>query len=166
MAERGSSGRSAKPTLRRLGLVGLAVVTPLALLLTLWPTHLLLRAKPRVVRGIEWFHAREMFEWLYWTRLEVFANVAMLVPIALLLTFVLGWRRWWIAVAACAAASIGVEVVQHFMPNRVSSTMDIVANSLGGLIGALLAVAIELAALRARRSSMRRSAHRWHAENR
>lgn len=167
MAEqRKSSARNAKPTLRRLGIVGLAVATPLALLITLWPTHLLLRAKPRVVRGIEWLHAQEMFEWLYWTRLEVLANVAMLVPVALLLTFVLGWRRWWIAVVACAAASVGVEVVQHFLPNRVSSAMDVVANSLGGLIGALLAVAIELAAVRARRSSKRRSARRWLAENR
>lgn len=164
MAEhRGTSARDAKPPLRRLGIVGLAITAPLALLLTLWPTHLLMRAKPQVVRGIEWFHDRDLFEWIYWTRLEVLANVAMLVPIALLLTFVLGARRWWIAVALCAAASLGVELVQYSMPGRVASVLDVVANSLGALIGALLAAVIEVVVVRARRSSTRRSSRRSEA---
>lgn len=161
-----ASAPSARPPLRRLGVAGLAVIAPLALLLTLWPTHLLLRAKPRVVRSIEWFHDRNLFEWIYWTRLEVLANVAMLVPIALLLTFVLGARRWWITVAVCAAASLGVEAVQFFMPGRVASVTDVVANSVGAVIGALLAVLIEAAVVRARRASMRRSARGWLGQQR
>ena len=49
--------------LRRVGALGLLLAVPVVLLMTLWPTHFLLRAKPRVVRGIEWLHAREMLEW-------------------------------------------------------------------------------------------------------
>lgn len=133
--------------------MGLAVTAPLALIVTLWPTHLLMPAKPRVVRGLEWLHERGLFEWLYWTRLEVLANVAMLVPIALLLTFILGARRWWATVAACVVASASIEIAQHFMPGRVASMRDIVANGLGALIGAVLAVGVEAAIARARRIS-------------
>ncbi|MDR7233177.1 VanZ family protein [Agrococcus sp. BE272] len=135
--------RARRAPLRRLGVVGLLLGIPVVLVVTLWPTHFLLRAKPRVVRGIGWLQARDLADWLSWTRLEVLANVAMFVPLALLLVFVLGARRWWIAVALCVALSLGVEVVQHFMPGRVASVRDIVANGIGALLGALLAVVAE-----------------------
>ena len=151
--------------LRRVGSVGLLLGVPIVLVITLWPSHLFMRAKPRVVQGIEWLHSQQLFEWLYWTRLEVLANVAMLVPVALLLTFALGARRWWMAVAMCVAASVGVELVQSFMPGRVSSNLDVIANGLGAVIGALLGVAIEAMVVRGRRASARRSARRWIASN-
>jgi glycopeptide antibiotics resistance protein len=151
--------------LRRLGNVGLLLAVPVVLLITLWPNHFFMRAKPRVVQGLEWLHAQQLFEWLYWTRLEVLANVAMLVPVAMLLTFVLGARRGWLAVAMCVAASVGVELVQYVMPGRVSSIVDVVANGLGAVIGALLAVAIEAMVVRGRRAAARRSARRWMAAN-
>lgn len=136
--------RRASAPLRRFGVIGLLLAVPVVAIVTLWPTHWLLRAKPEVVRGIEWFHAREMFEWLYWTRLEVLTNVAMFVPLALLLVFALGARRWWIALGLCLAATVGIELVQHVMlPGRVASVKDVVANGIGAGIGVLLAVAIE-----------------------
>ncbi len=141
------------------------LVVPIVLVITLWPNHLFMRAKPRVVRGLEWLHSQQLFEWLYWTRLEVLANVAMLVPVALLLTFVLGARRWWMAVGICVAASIGVEAVQYLMPGRVSSILDVIANTLGAVIGALAAISIEVIAVRGRRASARRSARKWLAAN-
>ena len=152
--------------LRRVGTVGLLLAVPIVLVITLWPNHLFMRAKPRVVQGLEWLHAQQLFEWLYWTRLEVLANIAMLVPVALLLTFALGARRWWVAVAMCVAASVGVELVQSVMPGRVSSVLDIVANGLGAVIGALVAVGIEAIVVRGRRASARRSAQRWIASTR
>lgn len=137
--------------LRRLGVVGLLLALPVVGVLTLWPTHWLLRAKPRVLQGLRWLHAREMFEWVYWTRLEVLANVAMFVPLAMLLVFVLGARRWWIALGLCLAATVGIEAVQHlFLPGRVASVKDIVANGVGALLGVALAAVVE-AAVRARR---------------
>jgi len=93
-----------------------------------------------------------MFEWIYWTRLEVLANVAMFVPLALLLTFVLGARRWWIAVALCVALSVGVELAQlALLPGRVASARDVVANGVGALFGVGLAAAIEGVVRSARR---------------
>lgn len=153
---RAATSRSDAHPLRRLGVIGLAIALPVVLIVTLWPTHLLMEVKPQVVRGIEWFHDRQLFEWLYWTRLEVLANVAMLVPVALLLTFLLGARRWWVAVAICAAASLGVELVQHFMPGRIASVLDVVANGLGALFGAAIAAGIEVIVVRARRAPIPR----------
>lgn len=166
MAETGATDvRRDRAPLRRLGVIGLLIGLPVVLVLTLWPTQLVMRAKPEVVRGLQWFHEREMLEWLYWTRLELLANVAMLVPVALLLTFLLGRRRWWLAVALCAGASLGVEALQSFMPGRVASVPDIVANSLGACLGALLAVAVEVIVVRARHAAAPGSARRWLAGN-
>ena len=137
--------------LRGLGALGLLFAIPTVVLITLWPSHLFLAAKPRIMRGLEWLHAREMLEWLYWTRLEVLANVAMFVPVAMLLTLMLGARRWWLAFGLCLAATAGIELTQHFMPGRVASVQDIVANGVGAVIGVLLAAGIE-ALVRAARS--------------
>lgn len=151
--------------LRRAASIGLLLAMPIVLVITLWPNHLLMLAKPRVVQGLEWLHSRQLLEWLYWTRLEVLANVAMLVPLALLLTLVLGARRWWLAVAMCIAASVGVEAVQYFMPGRVSSGRDVIANGVGAVIGSLIAVGVEAMVVRGRRASTRRSARRSLAAN-
>ena len=65
----------------------------------------------------------------------------------------------------CIAASVGVEAAQYFMPGRVSSLLDVVANGLGAVAGALLAVGAEAIVVRGRRASARRSARRWLAAN-
>jgi hypothetical protein len=158
MADPRAAAARATAPLRRLGAVGLALLAPVVLLVTLWPTHFLLRAKPRVNRGIEWLHARDLFDWLTWSRLEVLANVGMFMPVGLLLTFIVGARRSWAVVATCLALSAAIELVQSFMPGRVAAVLDIVANGLGALLGALTAVVIELLvrghrARRARRAS-------------
>lgn len=144
--------------LRRPALAALAILLPIALLVTLWPTHALLRLKPVTVRGLTWLHDRGVVEWLTWVRLEVLANVAMLVPVAAALALALGARRWPWVLGACVAASVGVELVQLQMPGRVASPLDVAANGVGAALGCALGVAIERAAVAARRSRLRRAA--------
>lgn len=144
--------------LRRPALAALAILLPVALLVTLWPTHALLRLKPVTVRGLTWLHDRGVVEWLTWVRLEVLANVAMLVPVAAALALALGARRWPWVLGACVAASIGVELVQLQMPGRVASPLDVVANGAGAALGCALGVAIERAAAASRRARVRRAA--------
>lgn len=155
-ARRPSATASAVAPLRRAGIIGLLLLVPVVLLITLWPTHALLRLKPVVVRGLTALHDRGILEPLTWVRLEVLANVAMLVPVALALVLAIGGRRWLLAVAACAGLSIAVELVQHTMPGRIASPLDVAANTAGALIGALLALALERWAL-ARRARSRRA---------
>jgi len=141
--------------LRVVGVVGLALAVPVGLLVTLQPLRFII-ARPVVEDGLDWLHERNLFEWLDWPRFEVLANVAMLVPVALLLTFVLGRRLWWLALALCLAASVGIEVVQGFIPGRDPSVRDIIANSVGAVIGTGLAVGIEKLFVVARHAAARR----------
>jgi glycopeptide antibiotics resistance protein len=70
---------------------------------------------------------------------DVALNVAMFVPI--------GWglhragaprRRLLRAVILAAAFSLTMETVQAWLPNRYSSVVDVLANTLGATIGAWL----------------------------
>lgn len=72
---------------------------------------------------------------------EWLSNVVMFLPIGFLYAGVVHPRNRYRVVPVAAAASIGVETVQLFIPDRVSSVSDVVANTLGALIGVLLLVA-------------------------
>lgn len=74
------------------------------------------------------------------TTVEFALNVALFVPMSLLGTFV--FRRLRVAdwVLVGFVGSFAVELVQRFfLPARNGSSRDIVANTLGALIGAVLA---------------------------
>ena len=76
--------------------------------------------------------------------LQVGLNVALFVPLGVLL------RHWWGLTPAAAAgvaalASLGIELTQltgvwflYDCPHRVADVDDVLANTLGGLLGALL----------------------------
>lgn len=83
---------------------------------------------------------------LTWSETEVLANIALFVPLGFLLTIAVGSA--WAAVALCAMLSAGIEWVQlALLPSRVPTLDDVVHNSLGGLVGALVAaVCLALAA--------------------
>jgi hypothetical protein len=75
---------------------------------------------------------------LTWTETEVLANVALFVPVGFLLAIALG--RVWPAVTLCLIASSLVEWAQlRVVTSRVPTIDDVVHDTMGGLIGALLA---------------------------
>ncbi|ANH38216.1 VanZ like family protein [Nocardioides dokdonensis FR1436] len=81
-------------------------------------------------------------------RIEFGLNALMVVPISALGGLL--WPRWnwrdWTAAAFVASAS--VELIQGlFLPDRSATFVDVCANTLGGLMGALL-VAVTLRAAR------------------
>ena len=80
----------------------------------------------------------------YITLEDVLANAAAYVPLGFLLA--LGLRlflspTWSVIVGALLAVmvSIGMESLQMFLPARIASNVDVLANGTGGLIGALTA---------------------------
>lgn len=76
-------------------------------------------------------------------RLEVAANVAMVVPAGLLAA--LSWPRttWQTWTASGFLAALAVELVQGLaLPEREASASDVVANTLGVLLGAGLVAAV------------------------
>ncbi|MET0821123.1 MAG: VanZ family protein [Aeromicrobium sp.] len=73
---------------------------------------------------------------------EFTANIALFVPLGVLL--LLWWRHrgWPHATAVAFATSLTIEVLQQLIrPERYASARDVAANTLGGAIGGLLVVA-------------------------
>ncbi|MFI2753239.1 VanZ family protein [Cellulomonas sp. P22] len=71
---------------------------------------------------------------------EAAANVALFVPLGLLAALVLARRWWWAVLVGAALASLTIEVVQHaVLAQRVGSARDVLANTLGTLVGIGLA---------------------------
>jgi VanZ family protein len=67
----------------------------------------------------------------------------------------LGARWWWAAIAGCLAMTVFIESAQRAIPGRVPDERDLVANTLGGVIGVLVMLVLtapgELRRARARR---------------
>jgi len=76
--------------------------------------------------------------------LEFLANVALFVPIGLLLPFAWSRLRLWHVVVIGALLSGLIETVQGFMPSRFPTISDVIANTLGALIGGILAALLVL----------------------
>ena len=80
----------------------------------------------------------------YITLTDVLINVCAYIPLGFMLA--LGLRRWLRPMHAviastllAVAVSIAMESMQMFLPARIASNVDVLANSMGGLIGALAA---------------------------
>lgn len=74
--------------------------------------------------------------------LEILANVALFVPIGLLLALAWPRLRLWQTVLVGALMSVLIETVQGVMPSRFPTLSDVIANTTGTLIGALVVVFI------------------------
>ncbi|MEO8384018.1 MAG: VanZ family protein [Betaproteobacteria bacterium] len=102
-----------------------------------WPEAFTLFASPRYVIAF-----------------DVLINIAAYAPLGAMLASVLRQRShygslklassvkiWCSTVAACAAVSLGFELLQAFLPGRVSSAIDLFANTFGAALGAALVLA-------------------------
>ncbi|MDF2559446.1 MAG: hypothetical protein K0R99_892 [Microbacterium sp.] len=75
---------------------------------------------------------------------EFLANVALFVPVGLLLPFAWPRLRLWQVVLVGALMSGLIESVQGLMPSRFPTISDVIANSLGTLAGGVIAVLLIL----------------------
>ena len=78
--------------------------------------------------------------WVTYTQLESFANVVLFVPFGLLIALLVPTRWWWLVVIGLIAVAGGIELGQAlFLPGRVPTIDDVLANSTGGVAGVLIA---------------------------
>ena len=103
----------------------------------------------------------------YWTKFDVGINVVGYMPLGFLLALALlrtGWPRMAVpfvvlcAALAAALLSLCMEFLQIYLPQRVSSNMDLALNAAGALAGALAAALLERLGAIARWSRLR---ERW-----
>lgn len=112
-----------------LGVVGLITLGP-----TLW------RSRP-TSRD---YDVLSLATWLdpdTWVRIgsgEFIANVLLFVPLGMLLRLAIPRATWVTPLVLSAALSLGIEVLQMASP-RVSDPRDVVANTVGAVIGVVLA---------------------------
>ena len=105
---------------------------------------------------VEFFEQFPATEWMTFSAVEFLANIALFVPFGLFFVLLLGRRQWWLAIVLSVATTVGIEFTQQFIGGRVSDVRDIVANSVGGAIGAILALALTYAKARKIRNERRR----------
>ncbi|MEV7578637.1 MULTISPECIES: VanZ family protein [unclassified Microbacterium] len=89
--------------------------------------------------------------------LEILANVALFVPVGLLLPFAWPRLRLWQVTLAGGLLSVVIESVQGLMPSRFPTLSDVIANTTGTFLGAvitcLLLTAVSVGARRVPASS-------------
>lgn len=100
------------------------------------------------------FATTPLLGWIDYDVVEFTANVLMFVPMGILFTLLWGVWRWWLVLAVGAAATLIIEFIQLFLPERVSDPRDLLANTLGAALGILLVV---LGSAIVHRRRMRRS---------
>ena len=71
--------------------------------------------------------------------LELLANVALFVPVGLLLPFAWPRLRLWQVTLAGGLLSVVIESVQGLMPSRFPTISDVIANTTGTFLGAVVA---------------------------
>ncbi len=136
---------------RRRARTALAVVTVAYLgfvaWLTLTPQPYDPAAVPLLDRVLALLQGFPPTAWITFDVVEFSANVALFVPLAVLLLLLLGPRRRWPVLALAVVLTCSIELAQAaWLPTRVSDPRDVVANTAGAALG----IALVLAARRVR----------------
>lgn len=117
----------------------LGVVVVLVAGIVWWPEPPAAAAQQGLARFLAVAHIHGLPIWITFQLVEAISNIVMFVPIGFLAALAL--RRWqWLVVPIGLLASTAIEVSQLLLPDRVASVRDVVTNTLGTLIGYLLAL--------------------------
>jgi VanZ family protein len=126
-------------TFAYLGFVGLVTLTPASE----QPDYSALAA--RVLARLERYPDLDpITARLSVARVEFLANIGLFVPVGVFVLLLFGSRLWWVAVAGSIALTSAIETAQRSIPGRVPDPRDVVANSIGAVIGVALALVLTL----------------------
>ncbi len=100
-------------------------------------------AHPWIMRALGDVHDLGVPDWFGYGALEFTANVVFFVPLGLLVVLLVGGRRWWVGGVAGLVVSACIETGQAlFLPARFASLDDVLSNTSGAVIGALVGVVV------------------------
>jgi len=118
----------------------LALYTLFILSVTLSPTQLDVSSQRLVFRFVDVLHRFGVPTWFDYAEVEFSANIAMFVPFGFMVSLLIPVRFAWLAVFISFGFSMGIELFQReFLDARIFDVRDIVANTLGGTIGFVIA---------------------------
>jgi len=123
--------------------VGLAAYAVFVVVVTMVPTPVDQGLNSSIEKVLGKLHQHGLPTWFQYDQLEFSANIAFFVPLGFFLALLVPVRAWWLAILVGPVFSLGIELCQRlFLPERFASVGDVVANSIGSLIGTVLAFAL------------------------
>jgi VanZ family protein len=122
-------------TRRVLALTGIAYGV-ICLLIGFWPTPVDRPIDGLLARVLGFLHAHGVPQFIGYSLVEFWANVALFVPVGAVLAALAPRRLWWAPLVLGVELSAVIELIQFdLLPARVASVGDVAANSLGTAIG-------------------------------
>lgn len=107
-----------------------------------WPTPVDAGAHATIQHILWKLHKYGMPHAINYAVVEFTANIALFLPVGLLVVAYVGMRRWWLGFAVGFGASSAIELGQLlFLAERFPSVADVVANTTGAILGTVLALA-------------------------
>jgi hypothetical protein len=126
---------------RRLPTILLAVTTLAILAMTLWPDPRGGDGTPLARAIVDALHAGGLPEAITFEAIEFTANIVMFIPFGLFLALSLPRWMWPWTIVIGLAFTLLIEFLQAaFLPERFATTSDLVANTVGALIGGALSL--------------------------
>jgi len=143
----------ARLVFRRHPVLSIATVAYLGVVgwVTLGPQPLNADGRGLLRRILRVLGDHDLTGWITYDRVEFAANVLMFVPIGLLFLLLFGRRQWWLAVLVGVALTLAIELAQLSIAERVSDPRDVLSNSIGTVLGVLVALVITGPAARRRK---------------
>ena len=112
-------------------------------LIAFWPVPVDRNAYESLLALIDWLQVHGAPEGVRYSLVEFIANIVLFVPVGLFVVIMAGRRGWWLAVLAGFAASCTIELGQLiFLPDRFATLADVLANTLGAAVGAVLGLVL------------------------
>jgi hypothetical protein len=122
-----------------------ALYVGFVLLVTLWPTTVDKNFDPYLERLLERLHTHGVPTFVDYNFVEFTANILFFVPVGFLGGLALSRRLWWLSSVLGLLLSAAVELAQAtFLPGRVASGKDVLANTTGAVLGCVLAGLVRL----------------------
>ncbi|GGI69266.1 VanZ family protein [Pseudarthrobacter scleromae] len=123
-------------------LVLIVMLVPLALI-AFWPSPVDQPVQGQLAAVLNFLHRQGIPAWVNYKFVESSANVALFVPVGAVSSLAFPSWRWWRIGAFGFLISCCMELGQLlFLHDRFPSPLDLVTNTSGAVLGALLAAAL------------------------
>lgn len=161
MPRRGDDVTAVKRLRRATMATTFAYLAVLAII-AFWPSRVDHSAGKLLYQLFAWLYRHDAPRWIDYAFLEFSANIVLFVPVGLFIVVLAGARRWWLGIFVGILASSIIELGQLlFLPARLATVNDVIANSTGAAVGVVLAtVALAVAHRHERHARVRSHAKR------